>query len=80
MVTFFEAGTFKHKELSVTVDKPCVLMVKDINAKSANLHIADPGQTQSPIQVELKIGKRNKRSQPTSAKLAFMQELPSNTL
>ena len=55
MVTFFEAGTFKHKELSVTVDKPCVLMVKDINAKSANLHIADPGQTQSPIQVELKI-------------------------
>ena len=43
MVTFFEAGTFKHKELSVTVDKPCVLMVKDINAKSANLHIAGPG-------------------------------------
>lgn len=80
MVTFFEAGTFKHKELSVTVDKPCVLMVKDINAKSANLHIADPGQTQSPIQVELKIGKRNKRSQLTSAKQAFMQELPSNTL
>lgn len=58
MVTFFEAGTFKHKELSVTVDKPCVLMVKDINAKSANLHIADPGQTQPPIQVELKIGKK----------------------
>lgn len=58
MVTFFEAGTFKHKELSVTVDKPCVLMVKDINAKSANLHIADPGQTQSSIQVELKIGKK----------------------
>lgn len=58
MVTFFEAGTFKHKELSVTVDKPCVLMVKDITAKTANLHIADPGQTQSPIQVELKIGKK----------------------
>lgn len=58
MVTFFEAGTFKHKELSVTVDKPCVLMVKDITAKSANLHIADPGQTQSSIQVELKIGKK----------------------
>lgn len=58
MVTFFEAGTFKHKDLSVTVDKPCVLMVKDITAKTANLHIADPGQTQSPIQVELKIGKK----------------------
>lgn len=58
MVTFFEAGTFTHKELSVTVDKPCILMIKDITSKSANLHIADPGQTQSPIQVELKIGKK----------------------
>lgn len=58
MVTFFEVGTFTHKELSVTVDKPCILMIKDITSKSANLHIADPGQTQSPIQVELKIGKK----------------------
>ena len=58
MVTFFEAGTFTHKELSVTVDKPCILMIKDITSKSANLHIAAPGQTQSPIQVELKIGKK----------------------
>ena len=58
MVTFFEAGTFTHKELSVTVDKPCILMIKDITSKSANLHITDPGQTQSPIQVELKIGKK----------------------
>lgn len=58
MVTFFEAGTFTHKELSVTVDKPCILMIKDITSKSANLHIANPGQTQSPIQVELKIGKK----------------------
>lgn len=58
MVTFFEAGTFTHKELNVTVDKPCILIIKDITSKSANLHIADPGQTQSPIQVELKIGKK----------------------
>lgn len=58
MVTFFEAGTFTHKELSVNVDNPCILMIKDITSKSVNLHIADPGQTQSPIQVELKIGKK----------------------
>ena len=43
MVTFFEAGTFKHKELSVTVDKPCVLMVKDINAKSGQSAYCRPG-------------------------------------
>ena len=55
-------------------------MVKDINAKSANLHIADPGQTQSPIQVELKIGKKKQVLTADSAKQAFMQELPSNTL
>lgn len=58
MVTFFETGTFTHKELNVSVDKPCILMIKDITSKSANLHIADPGQTQSPIQIELKIGKK----------------------
>ena len=50
MVTFFEAGTFKHKELSVTVDKPCVLMVKDINAKSANLHIATRDKLNRPFK------------------------------
>ena len=36
-------------------------MIKDITSKSANLHIADPGQTQSPIQVELKIGKKKRK-------------------
>lgn len=80
MVTFFEAGTFTHKELSVTVDKPCILMIKDITSKSANLHIADPGQTQSPIQVELKIGKKNKHSLQTLLRRVFMQEPPNNTL
>lgn len=80
MVTFFEAGTFTHKELSVTVDKPCILMIKDITSKSANLHIADPGQTQSPIQVELKIGKKKKHSLQTLLRRVFMQEPPNNTL
>ncbi len=58
MVTFFEAGTLKHKELTVTADKPCVLMVKGVTSKSATLHIADPGQTQTPIKVTLKNGKK----------------------
>ena len=84
MVTFFEAGTFKHKELSVTVDKPCILMVKDINAKSANLHIADPGQTQSPIQVELKIGKKktsaHSRLQPNRHLCRSYQAIHCKTL
>ena len=41
----------------------------------------DPGQTQSPIQVELKIGKKKQAlTADFITKLAFMQELPSNTL
>ena len=58
MVTFFEAGTMKHKDLSVTADKPCVLMVKDLTSKAATLHIADPGQTQTAIKVTIKNGKK----------------------
>ncbi len=60
MITFFEAGTFKNKSLTVSADKPCVLMVKNITSQSADLHIADPGQTQTPIKVTLKNGKKEK--------------------
>lgn len=58
MLTFFEAGTFRHKALTVTADKPCILMVKNITSHSADIHIADPGQTESVINLEVKAGKK----------------------
>ena len=48
-------GTFRNGELSVSVDKACALMIKDGHSGNAELHIADPGQTQSCIKVELLI-------------------------
>lgn len=54
-MVFYKAGTFRNGELSVSVDKACALMLKDGHSGNAELHIADPGQTQSCIKVELLI-------------------------
>ncbi|MDC2231733.1 polysaccharide lyase 8 family protein [Bacteroides thetaiotaomicron] len=54
-MVFYKEGTFRNGELSVSVDKACALMIKDGHSGNAELHIADPGQTQSCIKVELLI-------------------------
>lgn len=54
-MVFYKEGTFRNGELSVSVDKACALMIKDGHCGNAELHIADPGQTQSCIKVELLI-------------------------
>lgn len=56
-MVFYKEGTFRNGELSVSVDKACALMLKDGHSGNAELHIADPGQTQSCIKVELLIPK-----------------------
>lgn len=57
-MVFYAAGTFKHKELQVTVDHPCTLLVKE----DGTLHIADPGQTQEEIQVSLRLPALSKKT------------------
>ncbi|MCK7557753.1 polysaccharide lyase beta-sandwich domain-containing protein [Chitinophaga sedimenti] len=47
-VVFYKAGTFKNGDISITVDRGCVLMVRD-NV----LSIADPAQSELPVQVVL---------------------------
>ena len=54
-MVFFEAGTFTSQELSVSVDKACVLMLKDIKTPKAIMHIADPAQSKSVITVKTKV-------------------------
>ncbi len=54
-MVFYKESTFRNGELSVSVDKACALMIKDGHSGNAELHIADPGQTQSCIKVELLI-------------------------
>ena len=51
-MVFYRPGTFKHKGLTVRVDRPCALMLKEGKATPV-LHVADPGQTMQPIRIEV---------------------------
>ncbi|UYQ92090.1 polysaccharide lyase 8 family protein [Chitinophaga horti] len=46
-VVFYKAGTFNNQ---ITVDRPCVLMIRD-----NKLSIADPTQSDSPVQVSIQL-------------------------
>ncbi len=51
-MVFYRPGTFKHQGLTVRVDKPCALMLKEGKSQPV-LHVADPGQTMQPILIEV---------------------------
>jgi len=49
-IIFYQAGTLTHGDLSITVDKPCALMLKNVTLVS----VSDPAQTSSNISVIIK--------------------------
>lgn len=51
-MVFYRPGTFKHKGLTIRVDRPCALMLKEGKATPV-LHVSDPGQTMQPIRIEV---------------------------
>ena len=59
-MVFYRQGTFTHKEITVKVDKACTLMLKNIYQDNAELHIADPAQSQSYVKVDVCIPKVSK--------------------
>lgn len=61
-MVFYAAGTFTHPEMEITVDKPCTLLVKSTGKNNVDLHIADPGQTESEIEVKVVLPARSKAS------------------
>lgn len=61
-MVFYHAGEFNHQDIRVTVDKACVLMIKSDGARTAHLHIADPGQTEADIQVGIQLPARSKET------------------
>ncbi len=58
-MVFYEGGEFNGKGLSVKVDKGCVLMVSKTGKNSYSVHIADPGQKQDVIRVEISAGRKS---------------------
>lgn len=59
-MVFYQAGEFRHKDITVKVDKGCALMLKNIHRKEASLHIADPKQALSEIKINIRIPKKLK--------------------
>lgn len=57
---FYCAGEFTYKDLTVKADKACALMVKIKGQNEMKLHIADPGQTQSNITIDIRMRKQSK--------------------
>lgn len=53
-VVFYQAGTLTDGDLTVSVDKPCVVLLKNINGKSIPVSIADPSQTAAKVTLTVK--------------------------
>ncbi|WP_083505426.1 polysaccharide lyase 8 family protein [Pedobacter ginsenosidimutans] len=52
---FYKAGTLATNGLSLQVDQPCTVYIKNLNGKSPTLYIADPAQENTSIKVLLKL-------------------------
>ena len=49
---FYKEGSFKNSDLSVSVDKPCVLMITNLSKEKQSLYIADPTQVENECNVD----------------------------
>ena len=54
-MVFYRPGEFNSGKLSVRVDRPCALMVKNVDSGYPVVHLADPGQTGQSIQVTVRV-------------------------
>lgn len=50
-VVFYEAGTLKTSNFSVTTDEPCVLLIKNIASEKPFLYVSDPTQKLSYLHI-----------------------------
>jgi chondroitin AC lyase len=50
-VVFYEAGSLTYGGNSVSVDQPCVLLVKAMESKNPTVYVSDPTQTLTDVNV-----------------------------
>lgn len=48
-VVFYQAGTLSDGDVSLTVDRPCTVMLKGLEEEEVKVYIADPAQQQSIV-------------------------------
>ncbi|MCF8714385.1 hypothetical protein JM658_06030 [Joostella atrarenae] len=54
-VIFYTPNKLNYKDVNITVDKPCVLLLKNIKTPHVNISIADPSQQQAAIKLIAKL-------------------------
>ncbi|TKC00196.1 polysaccharide lyase 8 family protein [Pedobacter cryophilus] len=59
-VVFYEAGVLSDEDITIKVDQPCMVMVKNIDTKNPEIHLADPTQKLKEVNISIssKIMKR----------------------
>ena len=55
-VIFYNKSTFTYQEeFSITVSKPCIVMITNIKSENPTLYVADPSRKQKSIQLAVKL-------------------------
>ena len=58
---FHKGGTYADRNIAIEADKPCAVMLRRHNDGSVTLHVADPSQSQQPINISVRLkGSLNK--------------------
>ncbi|WP_198674044.1 polysaccharide lyase family 8 super-sandwich domain-containing protein [Chitinophaga alhagiae] len=52
-IIFYKAGTFSKDSVTVTVDRACAVMLKQVGSTSVQVSVADPAQSSSPVNMLL---------------------------
>jgi chondroitin AC lyase len=53
-IVFHKPGIISDNGLEISVDKPCVVLLKNIDSKNISMYVADPSQKLSQINIKLK--------------------------
>lgn len=62
-MVFHKPGTYTDKRISITVDKPCILMVNPNGKQTARVHVADPTQRETYIRIQIQMPSKSKKVQ-----------------
>ena len=54
-MVFYQAGTFHRDSVTITVDRPCTLMLRDAGTSDVKVSVADPSQSSSPVTILLNL-------------------------
>lgn len=62
-MVFHKPGIYADKKISITVDKPCILMVNQNGKQTARVHVADPTQRETNIRIQIQMPAKSKKVQ-----------------